>query len=398
MVDHTELMRILSVPRPNGSAAERETARALRAWLDQHRIPYQIQPFQLYPYFNEGVGLWIIASRTLLVLSFVLRWGWPTALIAVLSLLGGLLDLAFHIPLTTWPGARRAENILIEFEPVEPEQEVVFSAHYDSKTELLDHKGAAFFTRKINLGIALTVLLGVWGLVDSWLLSQGSPVATLTFWIGVALGLALLLLVWGFGLNLTLGRFVEPSQGAIDNGTACAILLDLAHRLARGEISLERTRVTIALFAGEEVALQGSRAYVTDRDWPLPAIAVNLELMAQDGDYVIWEHESNTLRRLPTNPELNQAVAAAVADVTGDPPRFIRSLMSDGFSFVSAGIPTTVLGTYHSQMEGGGLHRPTDNLDRVVPARLGKGVAVLALVLERYEAGEMADGLPLKCC
>jgi hypothetical protein len=40
-------------------------------------------------------------------------------------------------------------------------------------------------------------------------------------------------------------------------------------------------------------------------------------------------------------------------------------------------------------MEGGGLHRPTDNLDRVVPARLGEAVAVLALVLERYEGREM---------
>jgi len=152
---------------------------------------------------------------------------------------------------------------------------------------------------------------------------------------------------------------------------------------------LARTRVTIALFGGEEVALQGSRAYVASRDWPLPTMAINLELMAQDGDYVIWEHESNTLRRIPTPPELNQAVAAVVADVTGDSPRFIRSLMSDGFSLLSAGIPTTVLGTYHSQMEGGGLHRPTDNLARVVTPRLDEGVEVLALLLEKYDAREL---------
>jgi hypothetical protein len=388
LVDYPELMRPLSVPRPNGSAAERETDRALRAWLDGHHVRYRIETFRLYPYFNEGVGLWIIASRTLLALSIVLRWGWPTALIAAVSLLGGVLDLAFHIPFTTWPGARRAENILIEFEPAAPEQEMVLSAHYDSKTELLDHTRTAFFTRKINLGIGLTALLGVLGPLDAWLLSQGSPLAAITFWAGVGLGLALLVLAWGFGLNLTLGRFVEPSQGAVDNGAACAILLDLAERLARSEIALERTRVTVALFAGEEVALQGSRAYVTGREWPLPAVVVNLELMAQDGDYVIWEHESNTLHRVPTSHELNRALAEAVADVTGHAPRRIPSLMSDGFSFASAGIPTTVLGTYHSQMEGGGLHRPTDKLARVVPARLAEAVAVLVLALERYEAAE----------
>jgi hypothetical protein len=74
-----------------------------------------------------------------------------------------------------------------------------------------------------------------------------------------------------------------------------------------------------------------------------------------------------------------------VAEVTGDSPRPIPSLMSDGFSFLSAGIPTTVLGTYHSHMEGGALHRPTDNLARVVMPRLREGVEVIVLILERYD-------------
>jgi hypothetical protein len=152
--------------------------------------------------------------------------------------------------------------------------------------------------------------------------------------------------------------------------------------------------VTLALFAGEEVAMQGSRAYVGSRDWPLPTIALNLEIMAQDGDHVIWERESNGLRRIPTTPGLNGVVADLVDDVTGSPPRFIDALMSDGFSFLAAGIPATVLGTYHSQMEGGGLHRPTDNLARVVTARLGEGAALLAALLERYDAGELPPEVP----
>lgn len=31
----------------------------------------------------------------------------------------------------------------------------------------------------------------------------------------------MLFLAWGFGLNLALGRFVTPREGAIDNGAAC---------------------------------------------------------------------------------------------------------------------------------------------------------------------------------
>jgi hypothetical protein len=389
MVDYAELMAILSVPRPNASPAEGETARALRQWLERRGIPYQMHSFRLYPYFNEGIGVWVIASRTLLVLAFALGWGWPTLVIAGLSLLGGILDAAWHIPAVTWPGARRGENIVIQFEPPQAEQEIVLAAHYDSKTELLDHTGAAFFMRKLNLGIGLTILLGLLGPLDAWLWRQGSAWADVVFWVGMGLGALMLFLAWGFGLNLSLGRLLEPSQGAIDNGTACAILLGLAERLARGEIHLQRSRVTLALFAGEEVAMQGSRAYVAAREWPLPAIALNLEIMAQDGDYVIWERESNGLRRLPTAAGLNQAVAGLVAEVTGRPARFIGPLMSDTFSFLEAGIPASVLGTHHSRMGGGGLHRPTDNLARVVMPRLDEGVEILERVLARYEAGEL---------
>lgn len=390
MVDYAELMKILSVPRPNGSAAERETARALCDWLTQRGIAYHIHGFKLYPYFNEGLGLWILTSSALLVLSIVLRWGWPSLLIAGVSLLGVVLDVAFNVPLITWPGARRGENILIQFEPLEAEQEIVLSAHYDSKTELLDHKGRAFFTGKLKIGVGLMLLLGVMGLVDGLWLARSSAWADVIFWVETGLGLVVLFLAWGLGLNLTLGRFVTPSQGAVDNGTACAILLDMADRLGRREILLQGTRVTIALFTGEEVGMQGSRAYVGSRDWPLPTIAINLEIMAQDGDYVIWEHESNVWRRIPTTPELNEGISAAVMAVTGKLPRFIELINSDGFSFRSAGIPTAVLGTYHSQMEGGGLHRPTDNMERVVMARLPEGLEVLTLLLHKYDVKELA--------
>jgi hypothetical protein len=390
MVDYIELLRILSVPRPNGSAAERETARALGDWLTRRGIVYRCQQFKLYPYFNEGIGLWIIASRTLLVLAVALRWGWLTLPIAGLTLLGGLLDVLLRIPFTTWPGACRSENILLEFEPPgQAGQEIILAAHYDSKTELLDHTGAAFFVRKLHFGIILTVLLGLMGPLERVLSGPSPLLAAVVYWLGLALGGVMLFLAWGYGLHMSLGRWMTPSQGAIDNGAACTILLDLADRLGRGEIWLDHTRVTIALFGGEEVGMQGSRAYVQSRAWSLPAIALNLEIMGQDGEYVIWQREGNGLQQLPTTPGLNQAIAGVVAEVTGRPPRFVGSLVSDSFSFLAAGIPTTVLGTYHSQMGGGGLHRPTDSLDRVVLPRLAESVEIVARLLQKHDSGEM---------
>jgi len=151
MVDYQALMRILSVPRPNGSPAEAETRRALQDWLEQMGIPHRTHGFRLYPYFFESIGVWLIASRTLLALAVLLRWGWLTLLIALVGLLGGLVDVALGFPLVTFLGGRQGENILIEFDSPDARREIVFSAHYDTKTELLDHRQRMFFLKNIRL-------------------------------------------------------------------------------------------------------------------------------------------------------------------------------------------------------------------------------------------------------
>jgi len=166
MDDYRELMSFLSRPRPNGSAAEAETGRALLGWLERRGIPCRVRAFRSYPYFFEAVGLWLILSRTLLAFAVWLRWGWPALAIAVVGLIGGTLDWTLGIPLVTWPGARRGKNLIVEIPPAgdsATSQEVVISAHYDSKTELLDHRQRAFFVRLLPLGMALTLAVGLLG-------------------------------------------------------------------------------------------------------------------------------------------------------------------------------------------------------------------------------------------
>jgi hypothetical protein len=379
MIDYRELMTILSIPRPNGSVAERETGRALRDWLTRHGIPHRVQTFRLYPYFFECVGLWLILSRTLLALAIWERWGWITLLIALLGLLGGTLDVAINLPLVTWPGARRGKNILIEFEPKEPQQEIIFCAHYDSKTELLDHRQRMFFLEKLRFGIGLTALLGIWGPIERWLV--GYPWGEVIFWMGVVLTVPMLLLAWGFGLHLSLGRLLEPSQGAVDNGAACAILLGLAERLAAGQVPPTNKKITLALFTGEEVNMQGSRAYVAHREWHLPAAALNLEAMGQDGDIIYFESDGNVFRLVPAAERLNRAIAAAVERVSRRAAQPAGPVTSDGGSFLLAGIPATTVATLDTRLGVTGFHRPADNLGRVVFERLPQGVAILEAFL-----------------
>jgi hypothetical protein len=382
MIDDQALMALLSVPRPNGSAAERRTEHALRQWLEAHSIPHKMQAFRLYPFFFECVGVWLMISRTLLAIAVWARWGWLTPPIALIGLLGGTIDTALNIPLVTWLGARRGENIIIEFEPLQAKREIILCAHYDSKTELLDHRQRMFFLKRINLGILLTLLMGIWGPLDRWLMNTdwGTPF----FWVGAILTLPMLLLAFGLGLNLSLGRLLKPSQGAVDDGAACAILLGLAEGLSKESSLPVDTKITLALFTGEEVNMQGSRAYVRSRDWLLPAVALNMEIMAQDGAYIYWEQEGTVFRLLPIPQPLNEMLSLAVERITGRAAQPAGPVTSDGGSFLLAGIPATTVGTLDSHLGETGLHRPSDNLERVVMERLPEGVKILRAFLKEY--------------
>jgi hypothetical protein len=389
MMNFDQLMGILTVPRPNGSRAEQQTSLALQNWLRERGIPYRVHTFTHYPYFFECIGVFLVLSRLLLALAIWLRWGWLALPIAILGLVGATVDQAFHIPLVTWPGRKRGENILVQFGPQDPKQELFISAHYDSKTELLDHNQRMFFLKSLPAGIALTLILGLLGPIDAWLLAQASPWAAWTYWSGVALSLPLLFLALGLGLNMSLGRLVQPSPGAVDNGTACAILLGLAEGLQEGQIPIENTRLTLALFTGEEVNLQGSRAYARGRDFPLPSAALNLEAMAQDGDYVFWERDGSIFKLVPTSEQVNGLLREVVWEVTGAEPVPGGPVISDGASFLTRGVPTGVLGTYHSVMRDSGFHRPSDNLARVDTSRLPQGVELLAHFLHKYDQGRL---------
>jgi Zn-dependent M28 family amino/carboxypeptidase len=205
--------------------------------------------------------------------------------------------------------------------------------------------------------------------------------------VGLALALPLLALAWGLGLHLALGRLAPPSTGAVDNGAACVILLALAERMARGEGLPQRSRVTIALFGGEEVNMQGSRAYVRDQA-PDPArtSVVNLEMMGQDGAYLQWAADGDALRLWPTDPVLRRLVDGAVQDRTGAAALVADWINSDGGSFLMAGIPAAVLGTLDRRLGLAGMHGPDDRPERITPARLAEDVALVAEIVRRFDA------------
>jgi hypothetical protein len=406
-----ELLRLFSTPRPNGSVAIQQTSRAVQTWLHARHIPFQLQPYTQYPYFFEASGVWMILTRTLLAVSAWLGWAWWTPILALAGLLGGTLDSALHLPLVTWPGKRLGENILIDLdltrsnEPALPPggtkaPELIFTAHYDSKTELLDHRQRMFFLLNIPTGILLTILVGAAGALQAaWRLNPPAW-GTWVYWAGALLSLPLAMLALGYGLDLSLGRLVKPSPGAVDDGAACVILLKLAERLWQGPKNMDGSEgdlpeqpnkppinphITIVLFSGEEIDRQGSRAFVRSRMRTGGEAVLNLEAMAQDGNYVTWQRDGSVYRLRPTDKRLDNAIRQAVERITGEAPVGGGPVLSDAASFIERGLPAAVLGTYDRRWKDAGFHRPSDNLERVMVDRIDEGVNILLQFMRELE-------------
>jgi hypothetical protein len=388
--DLDALMDLFSRPRPSGSAAERAVFDATLAWLDARRIPFEVHEFRLRPLFFECTGAWLIASRTLLALAIARGWGWRTLPLALAAQLGGTADI-LGLPLVTWPGVTRGRNLVLRFGPPDAPTELLLCAHYDSKTELLDHRQRAVLLRGLRPGIALTIASALLATAEERLRTRAPIAATVSRVLANLCALPVLLLAWTLGLHLLLGRLARPSSGAVDNGAACVVLLALAERLASGAIPLRGTRITLALFGGEEVNMQGSAAFA-GKHYP-PAVnapkplAVNLELLGQRGPYIVWQRDGNALRTLPASADVIDRLRRAVTAATGSTVEDAALINSDAFSFLRAGLPAATLGTSDPQHGIAGMHRPSDNRGRVDTARLAEHVAVLETLIRHADTG-----------
>lgn len=391
MVNFDELMGIFSTPRHNSSAALEGTYQEIINWLNSRTIPFSIHKFKLYPYIFIATGIWLILSRTLLAFSMWFKWGGISLFIAILALMGGYIDVAFGFPLISWMGKKTGKNIILQFSPAYPKQELIFSAHYDTKTEVLDHIQRMFFLKNIPLGIFLTLLIGVCGLLISSQFNFSSNADTIIYWLGVIATIPLLFLAWGLGINLSFGWLKSPSEGAVDNGAACAILLALGEELNKGKIKLQTTSVKIILFSGEEVNMQGSTAYAKELAPKIPIYVINLEVMAQNGDYVYWEQDGTSLKLLTTSKALNNLFKETVIEITGRNAVSGGPINSDGGSFLRKNIPATTIGTYDKILQERGFHSKKDNINRVNLERLPEGVTILTAIIQKFGSSKYKD-------
>jgi hypothetical protein len=372
---------LLSAPRPNGSQALAQTVESVQSWLEGQGIPVQVHRFTLRPYHMELLGLWLALTGVLLPVAALGRWGWAGLALVLLAVGIPLLEVRFLQPTLTALIRRPARNLVIHFAAPQPQCEVIFCAHLDSKTELLDHAQREVLLRLGTPAMGLALVGGILMVADG-VLPEGA-VRLAIHWLAVLVTLPAAAYGMGMGANLSGGRLSRnPSTGAVDNGAAVEVLLALAQRLHRGEVSPDHTSVTLLFTVGEEAQMQGALSYVRDRKaWPLPACAVNLEVVGQDGGYLLWERDGTAMQKMAADPDLNRALAAAVQAVAGQPPARARRISSDAVAFLRQGIPAATLGSFDAEMGGRGFHSALDNPDRIDPERLAETADVLGRFL-----------------
>jgi hypothetical protein len=147
-------------------------------------------------------------------------------------------------------------------------------------------------------------------------------------------------------------------NGADDNASGTAMVMEMARRLARRVDPLPRRLVFVA-FSGEERGLLGSAHYVSDPPYPLDktVMMVNFDMVGRLND-----KNELTLYGTGTTPGLDELV-----DALGKAEGFTVKKIADGFgpsdqaSFYRKNIPVlfTFTGTHKD------YHRPSDDTETI---------------------------------
>lgn len=244
-----------------------------------------------------------------------------------------------------------------------PRQRLIFSAHYDTKTDLLDHVERAPLQL---LALPLTLLMLVAAVLRRPRLTRVAIAGA------VVNGLGLFAVQTG-------GAFVPArSHGVLDDAAGCAVLLELGSQL-----KLEHTEVKLVFFSGEEIGIEGSKQFVKTLDRSLPLRVINLDGVGISSQLALFKSESGVVRSFPPDP----ALAAAIEQVT---PLFRAwyPATTDARAFLEAGIPALNLASVpsdHSLTRG--LHSRFDTRGRVSNEALDATLSTLLEVARRLDTG-----------
>jgi len=350
-------------PRENGTRELDAAAQWLASELGSYGLEPELWAYTAHPWRLRIAGAVALTGAVLYVLAMLRKKHAAAFGVALAAPLLIVAELELGIPLLGALHSAPQHHVVVTLPPQQPpaKQRLVFSAHYDTKTDLLDHVERAPLQA---LGLPLTLLM---------LFAAARPRPRLTKVAVAGAGLNGL----GLFLSLTGGAFVSArSHGAIDDGAGCAVVLELARTL-----KLEHTEVKAVFFSAEEIGLEGSRAWVKTLDTSLPTRVINLDGVGFSKELSLFKAEGGTLKSYAPDEQLVAAIDAVAPLYRAWYPG-----TTDARSFLAAGIPAVNLG---SELPGHALprnlHSSADNRSLVDLAALDETVRVLTEVARRLD-------------
>ena len=161
-MDYITILQQIAVPRPNHSPEIDRVGDYIQELLSIRGIPHAVQAFSLRPHMLFLVGLTGVLLSGLFFLFILLGFTLP-ALVAALALPAILtLECEFFIPVISGIIRKTGRNIIINFTVKAPERELIFCAHYDSKTDVFDHARRNKIYIWIPLFVVLSLIIPLW--------------------------------------------------------------------------------------------------------------------------------------------------------------------------------------------------------------------------------------------
>lgn len=373
---------LASGPRENGTAALGETTDALLLLLDGMGLRTELFSYIAHPYRLRLAGVVALLGALAYGAAMWRRRGALAFAFALLTPLLLLVELDAYVPVFGWPGAAEQQHIEAVVGPSSFSQHLIVAAHYDSKTDLLDHVVRAPIE---ILGLPLTLMM----LVAAGLRwRRGRAPAATRFERGATIA-AVAYGAFSFAA-LTGGAFVSSrSPGALDDGAACTVLARLGERLAAQPP--QRTKVTLLFLSGEEIGVQGSWAYASRRfaePAVVPTAAINLEFLGASREFAVFKGETFVTESYPPDPYLVRTIDAVHREQLGLPLWTTwYPAATDARSFLAHGIPAmTLLNALPGHALPRGMHSAADNRDRVELGALDAALDLLEGTVRRIDA------------
>ena len=179
----------------------------------------------------------------------------------------------------------------------------------------------------------------------------------------------------------------DIAQGAIDNATGTAVIMEAARLLSPLREHLQ-AGIRFILFSGEELGMYGSYTYVAAHQDELGSLRVifNADIVGLAMPIVLLSQASpETVAWLRTQP-------LKELDVTVDDNPRVFIMNSDHFPFSEKGIQGFYVATSHPAGGGAWGHTIADTLDKLEVRELRQAAVASSRLLLRMAAG--ADTLP----